>query len=127
MRYLIPAFILMPILELYVLIQIGEVVGAGNTIALVVATGIIGGYLARREGLRVFAQFQQGIHSGNVSDVVFDGLLILVAGIVLLTPGIITDIVGLLLLMPPVRRFLRPRMKSYASKRSVVHTISSGS
>ncbi|MFP4167774.1 MAG: FxsA family protein [Desulfonatronovibrionaceae bacterium] len=101
-------FLLVPLAELYVLIKVGSVLGAGYTIALVVLTAVAGAWLARSEGaqamLRVRANMEQGIMPG---DDILDALLILVAGLVLLTPGFVTDAFGLLVLFKPTRRVIR--------------------
>jgi UPF0716 protein FxsA len=102
------AFTLIPLVELYLLIKIGTVVGALNTLALVVLTGFAGAYLARMQGmqtmLRVRSQIQQGIMP---AEDLIDAVIIFVAGILLLTPGLLTDIAGLLLLYPTSRFYFK--------------------
>jgi len=108
------AFTLIPMLELYLLIKIGTVMGALNTLALVILTGFAGAYLARMQGLqtmlRVRSQIQQGVMP---AEDLIDAVIIFAAGIVLLTPGLLTDIAGLLLLYPTSRfhfkRWLRKK------------------
>jgi UPF0716 protein FxsA len=106
------AFTLIPAVEIYLLIEIGSYFGALNTIILVIATGFAGAYLARLQGLqtmlRVRASLEQGIMP--TEDLV-DALIIFAAGIVLLTPGFLTDLTGLLLLFPPTRAYFKRFMK----------------
>jgi UPF0716 family protein affecting phage T7 exclusion len=114
-------FIVLPFVELSILLQIGGEIGALNTIALIVGTGIVGGYLAKREGLSVWRRFQAKLSQGGMpGDELIDGLIILVAGALLVTPGVITDIVGLLGLLPPSRKLL----KSQIRKRFFIDTAS---
>ncbi|MFH2218548.1 MAG: FxsA family protein [Pseudomonadota bacterium] len=102
------AFTLIPLVELYLLIKIGTVVGVLNTLALVALTGFVGAYLARMQGmqtmLRVRSQIEQGIMP---AEDLIDAVIIFVAGILLLTPGLLTDIVGLLLLYPTSRFYFK--------------------
>jgi UPF0716 protein FxsA len=117
-------FLLVPLVEIYVLIKVGSVLGAGYTIILVIFTAIVGAYLARSEGaqamLRVRANMDQGIMPG---DDILDALLILVAGLVLLTPGFVTDIFGLLLLFKPsrrlIRRYVREKLEDWIRNRDI--------
>jgi UPF0716 protein FxsA len=98
------AFTLIPFVELYLLIELGTTIGPLYTLLLVILTGAIGAYLARLQGLgallRVRARLQQG---ETPAEEMLDALIIFVAGIVLLTPGLLTDIAGLLLLLPATR------------------------
>ncbi|HBO43481.1 MAG TPA: hypothetical protein DD670_06035 [Planctomycetaceae bacterium] len=101
-------FTIVPLVELSILIWIGERIGLPATIALVIVTGIIGASLARREGLRCWITVQRRIAQGELpADSLLDGLLILVAGLVLITPGVLTDLLGFALLIRPVRRMFR--------------------
>lgn len=114
---LILLFTLVPFAELALLIWIGGRIGALATFALVVATGVLGASLARYQGLATWARFRRALEQGRLpgSELV-EGLLILVAGAVLLTPGVLTDLAGFLLLTPPIRRFLvrwaEPRLRA---------------
>lgn len=106
------AFTLIPVIEIYLLIRVGEHIGAIRTVLLVIATGFAGAYLARLQGMhtmfRVRASLQQGIMP---ADELLDALLIFVAGIVLLTPGFMTDAAGLLLLIPETRNIFKRYLK----------------
>lgn len=98
------ALILVPIGEIAVFIEAGKIIGLGWTIAVVIATAAAGTYLLRRQGLRVLAQTQERLNRGELPvGEMFNGLCLLVAGALLLTPGFITDTIGLLLFVPPVR------------------------
>ena len=98
------AFTIIPVVEIYLLIEIGSRIGAILTVIIVVLTGLTGAYLARIQGMltmmKVRNSMQQGIMPG---DELIDALLILVAGIVLITPGFMTDITGIILLVPGTR------------------------
>lgn len=97
-------FTLIPVIELYLLIKIGSLIGAFNTILLVIVTGAVGAYLARLQGLQAIFRVRTRMQQGEMpAEELLDALIILVAGIVLLTPGLLTDIAGLLLLLPQTR------------------------
>ncbi len=98
-------FVLVPILELWLLVRIGGAIGGAATLALVVVTAIAGAAMARREGTRVLSAWQAAMERGEIPEEgVVSSLLILVGGILLVVPGVITDVVGLALLVPPTRR-----------------------
>jgi UPF0716 protein FxsA len=101
-------FTVVPIVELWLLIQLGRYVGLAATIGIVLLTGIIGASLARWQGLATLRRVQADMAEGRApTGSLVDGLLILVAGAVLLTPGLITDAIGFLLLIPPTRAAVR--------------------
>ena len=105
-------FVLVPLIELVLLVQLGRVVGLLPTIALVVATGLFGAALARAEGLRTLAAVQRQLAAGHVpGTAMLDGLCILVGGAFLLTPGLLTDVAGLSLLLPLSRRWFQRRLR----------------
>jgi len=115
---LLVLFTLVPIIELFLLIKLGELVGFWPTVALVIGTGALGAFLTRLEGLRVLRQVRAEFQEGRVpTDRLLDGLLIIVAGAVLLTPGLITDAVGFFLLIPPGRRLVRRTVAAVAARR----------
>jgi len=117
-------FTLIPMIELYLLIQVGSVIGGFNTILLVIISGFLGAWLARMEGMntlmRVRTNMQQGIMP---TEDLLDGLIILIAGIVLITPGLLTDAMGLTLLWPVSRnafkRFLRKKFDEWTSNNTI--------
>jgi UPF0716 protein FxsA len=98
-------FTLVPLAELWLLLRIGAWVGLLPTLALVIGTGVAGAWLARREGVRCWAAVQAELGAGRVpGEELLHALLVLAAGLLLVTPGILTDLTGLALLLRPVRR-----------------------
>ncbi len=101
-------FTTVPLIELALLVEIGKRVGLAATIALVLTTGVLGAWLAKREGLRTLARLRRELQQGRMpAEPLLDGLMILVAGAVLLTPGLLTDLFGFTLLIPPARAAVR--------------------
>jgi UPF0716 protein FxsA len=101
-------FFVVPILELFVLLQVGEAIGVWNTIGLLILMSILGGWLMKREGIGVVRRMQTALDAGRVPGTeLVDGFLILFGGALMLTPGFLSDIVGMLLLVPPVRAVVR--------------------
>lgn len=111
LRRLILLFILVPIGELALLIQLGRWIGLWPTLGLIVATGILGATLASREGLRAWHAFQLDLQEGRIPGrPILDGLSIFAGGALLLTPGLATDLFGFALLARPTRRWLQNRV-----------------
>ena len=105
---LIVVFIVVPIAELAVLIQIGQLIGVWWTIALLVADAILGSLLARSQGRITWRRFNEALQAGRPpAREVMDGALVLFGGALLLTPGFLSDILGLVLLLPPTRALVR--------------------
>jgi UPF0716 protein FxsA len=97
-------FIGVPIVEIWLLIEVGGTIGLGWTLAVCVATGVVGAYLAKRQGAQAIDQMKSRVSAGQIPAMeMFHALLIVVAGTLLMTPGYVTDAAGLLLLVPPVR------------------------
>ena len=118
------AFTLIPILELYLLIKIGHYLGAFATILIVIGTGFMGAYLAKLQGLRSLMRIRESMYRGEVpAEEMVDAMLIFMAGIVLLTPGFITDITGLMILMPEPRmrfkRWLRKKLDQWIAENRI--------
>lgn len=118
-------FTLVPLIELYLLIGIGRQVGLVPTLALVLFTGVLGAWLARRQGIATLARVQRSLAAGELpTEALLDGLMILLAGAVLLTPGLLTDLTGFLLLAPagrrPIRRAIRRAFERRLATRSRV-------
>ncbi len=102
------AFTLIPVIEIYFIIKIGSFLGAGTTIVVMLLTGFIGAWLARTQGISVLGRLQRNMEQGiSPGGEMLEAVLILVAGVVLLTPGFLTDIMGILLLIPAVRSMLK--------------------
>jgi UPF0716 protein FxsA len=106
--FILFALLAVPILEIAVFVKVGGELGLGLTIAIVILTAIAGTTLLRHQGLATLHKVQESLNAGIFPMTeVFDGICLLVAGALLLTPGFVTDSVGLLLFIPPVRRYLR--------------------
>ena len=115
------AFTLVPFVEIYLLIKIGAQVGAFNTILIVILTGLLGASLARLEGIKTMTKVRDSLNRGDLpAEEMLDAMLIFVAGVVLLTPGLITDLAGLTLLVPKARywfkRWLRKKFDEWLDK-----------
>ncbi|KAA3663682.1 MAG: membrane protein FxsA [Chloroflexi bacterium] len=101
-------FIVVPAVELLLLIQMGRWIGTLPTVGLIVVTGIVGAYLTRQQGVQVWRRAQHEVQNGQVpGSALLEGAMILVAGAVLMTPGVLTDAFGFLLLIPQTRKLLR--------------------
>jgi UPF0716 protein FxsA len=106
--FLALVFVVVPLVELYVLVQVGQAIGALETIALVVVVSLVGAWLARHEGFVVLQRVRDRLARGEVpANEMLDGLLVLVGGLLLLCPGFVTDAFGLVMLFPPTRALLR--------------------
>ncbi len=117
-------FTVIPAIDLYLLITIGGHIGGGAALAIVIATGIVGAALAKREGLRVWRQWQNAVTRGDVPrEGLTSSLLVLAGGVLLVAPGFITDILGILLLVPPTRRPIAGWLARWAHKRLEMHTV----
>lgn len=117
-------FTLIPVIELYFLIKLGTVIGGFNTVLLVILTGFAGAWLARMEGMNTMFKVQQNLNQGIMpAEELIDALIILIAGLVLITPGLITDCFGLLLLWPVTRnrfkRFLRKKFDEMQARGNI--------
>jgi len=102
------AFTIIPIIEIYLLIEIGAMFGALTAVTLVILTGFLGAFLARMQGLQTLYRIQESLREGRMpSGELLDALLIVIAGLVLLTPGFLTDSAGFLLLIPSTRNSIK--------------------
>ena len=105
-------FIIVPILEIYVLLEVSNTIGLGPTILLVFSTGIAGALLAKSQGIALMLKIQQEIAAGRMpAEELIDGAMVLSGGLLLLTPGLCTDLTGFLLLAPFSRTFIKIRLK----------------
>ena len=119
---IIALFILVPIVELILLIKVGEIIGIWYTIGLVILTGFLGAIAAKFEGMRVWHEAQKELMQFQVpADRLIDGLMILIGAIFLLTPGILTDITGFALIIPFTRAPFRKMLKNNFMKRQASH------
>ncbi|HED16377.1 MAG TPA: FxsA family protein [Gammaproteobacteria bacterium] len=104
---LLVVFLVIPLTEIYLLIEVGGIIGAIPTIFLVVFTAVFGALLIRQQGVSTMLRARQEIHQGMVPAMqMLEGAALLVSGALLLTPGFLTDTLGFVLLVPPLRRFL---------------------
>jgi UPF0716 protein FxsA len=130
MGKLLLLFTVVPLVELYLLVWVAERVGFWSTVALVLLTGALGAAMARAEGLRVFTSWQRALAQGRLpADGVVSGLLVLVGGVLLVTPGVLTDAVGFCLLLPPTRRLVAALLTArleQAIARGSVHVVRGG-
>jgi UPF0716 protein FxsA len=105
---LVILFVVVPLIELALLIRVGQWLGLLPTVAIVLVTGLVGAALARREGLRTLTQIRAELGSGRFPmGRLLDGVMILFAGALLLTPGLLTDLFGMALLVPVTRSWLK--------------------
>jgi UPF0716 protein FxsA len=111
-------FVGVPFAEIYVLLQVGHVIGVVNTLGLLILISIVGAWLAKREGLGVLRRMQAALNAGRVPGAeLVDGFLVLLAGALMITPGFLSDIVAVFLLLPPVRVGVRRTLRRYFLRR----------
>jgi UPF0716 protein FxsA len=116
-KFIFLALVAVPIIEIAVFLEVGGRIGALNTILMIVITAMIGTWLLRSQGLQTLQRGQESLNQ-NVFPVteVFDGMCLLVAGGLLLTPGFVTDVIGFLLFAPPIRKILRELAWSFLAR-----------
>lgn len=118
---LIALFIVLPLAELYVILQVGDAIGAVWTILLLAAESLLGALLLRSQGRSVWRRFNTALAEGKMPHrEVMDGVLVIFGGAFLITPGFITDVIGLLLLVPPTRALIRSRVVRRLGRRVTV-------
>ncbi|NOQ52191.1 MAG: membrane protein FxsA [Desulfuromonadaceae bacterium] len=111
-------FTLVPIIELYVLIEAGRQIGVGATVTLIFITGVAGAYLTKSQGLNLINRIQQDLNEGRVPAVeMIDGAMILAGGLLLLTPGFCTDLIGFCLLTPATRKIFKGTLQNWLEKK----------
>jgi len=114
-------FVTVPVLELFLFLVLGQRIGIGATFAIVLLTGFLGAYLAKSQGLKALARYQESLAQGRLPhEAIIDSLLILVAGVLLLTPGFLTDAIGFALLAPSIRDVIRGRLEKSLKERITV-------
>jgi UPF0716 protein FxsA len=128
MALLVVLFIVLPIAELYVIVQVAQGIGILPTLALLLLDGFVGAALARSQGRAAWERFNRALAEGRVpARETFDGAMIIFGGALLLTPGFLTDILGLALLIPPSRALLRGAIARLAKRRATIGwTVVSG-
>ena len=118
-------FLLVPIAELYVILKVGDAIGAVWTILLLAADSVLGSVLLRTQGRSVWARFNATLAEGRMPHrEVMDGVLVIFGGAFLITPGFLTDIVGIILLIPPTRAVVRRLVARRLGRRVVVGSTS---
>jgi UPF0716 protein FxsA len=118
LRYLFLLIIIVPAAEIGFLLVSGQIIGVWPTVLLIILTGVIGSYLAKKQGLATFYQLQRQLQTGQLpGDALLDGVCILVGGTLLLTPGFLSDILGFLLLFPTTRIFFKKLMNRWIQNR----------
>ena len=116
-------FTLVPILELALLIEVGRYIGTWPTLLIVMGTGMVGAWLARTQGFSVLRRVRSQLNQGQVpAEGLIDGVLILIGGILLITPGVLSDAIGIALMIPAVRTAIK-----FWLRRRLEHWIASGS
>ena len=113
---LLIAFIVVPIVELWIVFQVGDLVGLAPTLVLLVVMSVAGAWLVKREGKAAWQRFRAALGTKLPAVEVVDGALVLVGGTLLLTPGFLTDAVGLLLVLPPTRALVNRTIRNRARK-----------
>ncbi|MDQ0197019.1 FxsA family protein [Neobacillus ginsengisoli] len=113
MRYLFLLIIIIPAADIGLLLFSGKLIGAWPTLFLILFTGVVGAYLAKKEGVQTIRKAQEQLRHGQIpGEAVLDGICILVGATLLITPGFITDILGFLMLFPPTRKLFKFFMKN---------------
>ncbi|MAS55687.1 MAG: exlusion protein FxsA [Pimelobacter sp.] len=119
--FLLIAFVVVPIVEIYVLIQVGQVIGPWWTILLLIADSALGSWLIKREGGRAWRALRSALESGRMpADELVDGALILIGGTLMLSPGFVLDVLGVLLILPFTRPLFRGVLAKVVSRRLTV-------
>ncbi len=115
---LVLVFVALPVLEIYLIIQVGQVIGAGWTVLLLVADSVLGAYLVKHEGGRAWAALREALDQHRMpATELADAALILVGGTLLLTPGFVTDAVGFFFVLPPTRPLARRVLARFVARK----------
>jgi UPF0716 protein FxsA len=120
--YLFLLFIVLPLVEILILVKIGMLTSFWVPIAIVIVTGVVGSALARREGWKVLERMREDVRTGQMpADSLIDGFLVLLAGVLFVLPGVLTDIVGILLLFPPSRSLVKRWVAAWFKRNVELH------
>ena len=118
---LLLAFVVLPVLEIYAIIQVGQVIGAWWTVLLLIADAVVGSWLVKREGARAWRALRDALGSGRMpAKELADGVLIVIGGTLMISPGFVTDVVGFALILPFTRPVARRLLTTVVAKRLVV-------
>lgn len=122
---ILPFFVAVPIVELAILIRLGKAIGVFETVYIVVATAVLGAYLARAQGASALEDIRRDMSEGRTpAEPVMDGLLILAGAVALLTPGLVTDLAGFAVLVPFTRRIIKRFIRARIERRRGIVDIS---
>jgi len=111
-------FTLVPALELYLIIKVGQSIGAFNTLLIILFTGVLGAYYARQQGFKVFSNIQWRMQQGDLpGDDLVNGAMLLVGGALLITPGFVTDFLGFSFIFPPTREAMKRSVSLYLQRK----------
>ncbi|HYJ67024.1 MAG TPA: FxsA family protein [Nocardioidaceae bacterium] len=123
-RWLLVAVLLLPVVEIAVIIQVGQLIGAWSTVAVLLAISVLGAWVVKHEGRRAWLELRTTIDSGQPPGrELTDAALILVGGTLLLTPGFVTDVFGLVLILPVTRPLVRRFLQAWLAKRATTYVI----
>jgi UPF0716 protein FxsA len=129
-RWLLVLFVVVPLVELYLLLWIGSFIGFWPTVAIVLGTGLLGSALAKREGIKVWRAWRRSLETFTPPEQgVVDGVLVLIGGALLITPGVLTDMLGLMLLVPTTRGLVAARVRRAIDRRIAagqIHVMQNG-
>ena len=124
---LLLAFVVVPLVEIYVIIQVGQVIGAWWTILLLIADSLLGSWLVKREGSRAFQALRVALSEGRMPHrELADGMLILMGGVLMLSPGFVLDVVGILAILPFTRPLARRALSGFVGRRLEAATSGAG-
>ncbi len=113
---------MIPFVELYLLVKFTERFDFGTTVLMIIGTGLLGAYLSKQQGAHAMMEIRRQMSQGQMpTEALFDGMMIFVAGILLVTPGVLTDLLGILLLVPPIRRIVRMILVAEFKRHTVMH------
>lgn len=118
MKWMISLIIVVPVLELYILLLSGKTIGIGNTFLLILASGIIGAYFVKRQGIKAFKEVSDSIKNHQApGDLAINGICVFIGSLFVIFPGFISDIIGLLLLFSPTRNLFKPFIYKWIRKK----------
>jgi UPF0716 protein FxsA len=121
------AFTVVPIVETWLLIEVGGRVGAMETVAYIIGIGVLGAWLGKRAGFSVLRELQSELAAGRPpTDKLVEGVLVVVGSVLMIAPGVLTDVTGTLLFVAPLRRWMAPRLRAYVGRRVQVQAFPFG-
>jgi UPF0716 protein FxsA len=123
-RWLVLLFVVLPLVDLFFLLEIGSLLGLPATVAMTVVTGVVGAWLVRREGRRVWLGWRQALGGMTLPEHgLVEAALVLLGGVLLVTPGVMTDLVGIVFILPWSRRWIADRVRSAIDRRLATGTL----